>query len=59
MSNNKFIDDDWEKIYAQEQFYIQEERKRAEIREWELWEHEHQKPAKINVEMPKRKEKQK
>ena len=52
MHDNKFIIEDWERIWLQEESYIEEGIRREIQNEWELWEYRNRKPAKIIVTLP-------
>ena len=62
MSNNSFIEEDFERIYDREKAQIEEENRRRMLAEWEEWDITQQgcmperQPAKIIVETPKKKE---
>ena len=57
MSNNKFIEEDWERLSEREIAYIQAEKQKLMEDDWWQWETEQmdkeRKPAKIEIIMPK------
>jgi len=52
MHDNKFIIEDWERIWLQEESYIEEGIRREIQKEWEEWEYRNRKPAEIIVTLP-------
>ncbi len=58
MHDNKFVEEDFERVFMFEQSYIQEEKERQMQEDWWEWETarmkaEKRKSAKVTVEIPK------